>query len=882
MKQLFILVLAINLILPFGAKSQTISLTQEDALSIVKEYYEDQDVDYYLCGNSSTGWRIFVDEEPLKGWEHKCCLYTFHNSTNMAIAPIPLKQDLLLPPNEDLIPLDVKNRYGIRATEKPNVSSTNVSNVDLAVAERTYAVILSGGVNKNSNYERYWNDCSFIYQTLVYKYGIPRSNIIVIMSDGTNPAADMLSVTSQYKSSPLDLDFDGNNDIQYSATLSNVQNVLNNLSINMSENDHLFFYVIDHGGTTDYISDSYICLWGNEKLYDYTLANWLTPFTNKYINVNVVLGQCFSGGFIDNLTKEGCVVATASKGNESSWACNDIPYDEFVYHWTTAINEANSYGVSASSDLDNNGKITMEEAFLYAQNNDKRNENPQYVSTPNSVGEDLAFNNLAPTVDLYIRDNIDDSGKEPNLTTETFWNSPDVWVRNNDDGISVHENPYYASDHLASIVYVRVTNRGKKKFDGTNRWVHVNWAMASTGLTVKAWKGRELYNNSYVTGGALTPASIPELEPGESKVVKLTWALPTQLMDENPGQEKHHFCLVARILDISYVDEYHESDPDWFDMKGINDYAQKNVSIINKMETRQGTNVYVRNIHNTSHKYSLEIRPSIELDAQIFTKAKVEMIMSQPILQAWERGGSQYNSLSYSPTIDPRKVVFTSAESKLKNISLAGNEFEKVTMKFDFHSTALRGTKYTIDLIQRDESGNIVGGETFIVEAPNSRNDSIVITPIDLENGDIKLTANLDGTESLTEWEDSQGAIISNTNSVIVSPVQQNNTYSLKVLDSEGDLATGNITLESVKSIKSANPTTNVTDFIDIELNREELSSNSFISVNSVMNGLTMLNISVPVGNKNIRINTSSLSSGVYVLSYIVNGQIVDSIRFSK
>lgn len=882
MKQLFILVLAINLILPFGAKSQTISLTQEDALSIVKEYYEDQDVDYYLCGNSSTGWRIFVDEEPLKGWEHKCCLYTFHNSTNMAIAPIPLKQDLLLPPNEDLIPLDVKNRYGIRATEKPNVSSTNVSNVDLAVAERTYAVILSGGVNKNSNYERYWNDCSFIYQTLVYKYGIPRSNIIVIMSDGTNPAADMLSVTSQYKSSPLDLDFDGNNDIQYSATLSNVQNVLNNLSINMSENDHLFFYVIDHGGTTDYISDSYICLWGNEKLYDYTLANWLTPFTNKYINVNVVLGQCFSGGFIDNLTKVGCVVATASKGNESSWACNDIPYDEFVYHWTTAINEANSYGVSASSDLDNNGKITMEEAFLYAQNNDKRNENPQYVSTPNSVGEDLAFNNLAPTVDLYIRDNIDDTGKEPNLTTETFWNSPDVWVRNNDDGISVHENPYYASDHLASIVYVRVTNRGKKKFDGTNRWVHVNWAMASTGLTVKAWKGRELYNNSYVTGGALTPASIPELEPGESKVVKLTWALPTQLMDENPGQEKHHFCLVARILDISYVDEYHESDPDWFDMKGINDYAQKNVSIINKMETRQGTNVYVRNIHNTSHKYSLEIRPSIELDAQIFTKAKVEMIMSQPILQAWERGGSQYISLSYSPTIDPRKVVFTSAESKLKNISLVGNEFEKVTMKFDFHSTALRGTKYTIDLIQRDESGNIVGGETFIVEAPNSRNDSIVITPIDLENGDIKLTANLDGTESLTEWKDSQGAIISNTNSVIVSPVQQNNTYSLKVLDSEGDLATGNITLESVKSIKSANPTTNVTDFIDIELNREELSSNSLISVNSVMNGLTMLNISVPVGNKNIRINTSSLSSGVYVLSYIVNGQIVDSIRFSK
>ena len=57
-------------------------------------------------------------------------------------------------------------------------------------------------------------------------------------------------------------------------------------------------------------------------------------------------------------------------------------------------------------------------------------ENPQYKSNPISVGEDLAFNNLPEAVDLYIRDNDEDTGKEPNLTTEIFWNSPDIWVRN--------------------------------------------------------------------------------------------------------------------------------------------------------------------------------------------------------------------------------------------------------------------------------------------------------------------------------------------------------------------------------------------------------------------------------------------------------------------
>ena len=58
----------------------------------------------------------------------------------------------------------------------------------------------------NTNYERYWNDCSFIYQTLVNKYGVPKENVYPIMSDGNNPAADMRSISGTYLSQPLDLD----------------------------------------------------------------------------------------------------------------------------------------------------------------------------------------------------------------------------------------------------------------------------------------------------------------------------------------------------------------------------------------------------------------------------------------------------------------------------------------------------------------------------------------------------------------------------------------------------------------------------------------------------------------------------------------------------
>lgn len=392
-------------ILSSASFAQTHNVSKQEALMIARQQFQGKDVDYFLLQDINPKvWTIFVDAEPMKGWEHEC--YTLKipktlmtgSSGTLLIKPTPLK----LPPSGNYVPLSVKNRYGTNANSKPTVAKVSQPNDAQTAAQRTYAIILSGGVSRMSNYERYWNDCSFIYQTLTNKYGIPKENIFPIMSDGTDPSEDMLLTTGGYTSQPLDLDNDGVDDIKLAATKANIQATLNALNTKLGEDDQLFFYVIDHGKSK--ANQSYICLWGEEDLSDAELASMLTPFTQKNVNVNVVLGQCFSGGFIDDLTKVGCVVATASAGSEYSWACGDIPYDEFVYQWTTAINGADHRGVKVYPDTDENGRITMDEAFVYAKDNDRRSaEHPQYVSTPISVGEDLAFNHLAPAVDLYIR-----------------------------------------------------------------------------------------------------------------------------------------------------------------------------------------------------------------------------------------------------------------------------------------------------------------------------------------------------------------------------------------------------------------------------------------------------------------------------------------------
>lgn len=880
--KLMLLGLLMSCIFSSTAFAQTNSVSKNDALAIAQRQFQGKDVDYFILqDNNQTAWTIFVDAEPMKGWEHDCYVLTIPKTITTSVnTAVPSNKVLRkLPPSGNFIPLLVKNRYGNNANSKPAVKKVSQSNADQAASQRTYAIILSGGISKMSNYERYWNDCSFIYQTLVNKYGVPKENIYPIMSDGTNPAEDMMLTSGGFKSQSLDLDNDGVADIKLAATKSNIQTTLNSLSSKLHEDDHLFFYVIDHGGTTDYNTNSYICLWGGENLYDYELATMLNPFTQKNVNVNVVLGQCFSGGFNDNLTKTGCVVASASKGSESSWSCGDIPYDEFVYQWTSAINGANHKGVRVYPDTDNNGRISMDEAFIYAMNHDRRaNEHPQYVSTPISVGEDLAFNHLAPAVDLYVKDNPEDTGKEPNTTTDKFWLSPSIWIRNNADGICEHENPIYSANHTSATVYVRVHNRGKKQYDGGTQYVHVYWAKASTGFRPQAWMGQEVYTNGEVTGGPMTPSVIKKIPAGGYIDIPITWALPADLLgtSSDNGTEKHHFCLLAQISNTNLEPWYDGTFS--YNTRNSNNDAQKNVSIISQKELNSGTSVFVRNIYDVNKKYTLELIPRTISDETIYSYATIEMELSQPIYTAWEQGGSQSNNVFHAPSVSPRKVQFLSKESRLEAISLKGKEFDKVTLRFGFKKAPAISKNYTLDLIQRDEDGKIIGGETFIVKSPLPTYTPITIVSSPTINNELTLSTDAEESSQI-RWENMDGVTIGNESTLTLNSISKgSNTYYAYSINEDGELAMGSITLDSSTGISNVTVENNI---LIINL-LDSAPANSTIAITSVLNGELISSNEVVLGDKRCTIDVSTLQKGVYVVSYILDGEIVNSAKFTK
>lgn len=519
---------------------QTQTLTANDAYRVILNKYPEVergdvyyslDIDHMQMGGMQTydRWVFFVDEEPQKGWRHNCSLYAVPKvvPSNYDLDDIPVEYERLsMPPSQyDLMPYNIRNSLRDNASLQirvPNYQEVNGGDSIInEAAEHTYVMILSGGYNKYSNYGRYWNDCSYIYQTLRNKYGIPKNNITLLMADGDNPAEDMVKTDwTGYQSSPLDLDFDSIADLHLAATRTNVFNILSSYAQSLTSDDHLFIYVIDHG-SYDNAGNSMICLWNQQNLKDYELAAKLDSINAR--SINVLLGQCYSGGFVEELEANGRVIATACSGTESSWACPDIPYDEFVYQWTCAVNEMDKDSVELLSDIDLNGRVTIQEAFEWARDHDRRNETPQFSSIPLSVGEDLAFNNIPNGYDLYIKDNEEDTGKEPNTTKINIFRSPDIYIRNQNDGFDVHESEKIDTTLFHQLyAYAIVRNRGTEDYTGQNQYVHFYWAAPRLFFNPASFH----IDDDDICAAEIGFAQIGRVNAGDSSIVVCAFNIP--------------------------------------------------------------------------------------------------------------------------------------------------------------------------------------------------------------------------------------------------------------------------------------------------------------------------------------------------------------------
>ena len=325
------------------ATGQTISAWHDDVFTTTEE-----------------GWLVFVDRFPGANWEHPCWYYFVDQATGRLE-----RHDATTPPLK-LGSLDEVTNG--RDNPEPGMSeaalerySERLRALPKPVTSRgmAWALIISGGANRDNNHIRYWNDCSFIYRTLVDYYGYTDDHIRVCISDGLDPAIDRSNGTN----SPPDLDGDGDDDIEYPATLTHIEQVFTELAASLSASDQLFIYTTDHGGQQSG-QDCYLNLWNLQELSDDQLAGYIDTLPCE--TIVCVFEQCFSGGMVDDIQGEGRVIATAADWDEYSWAMGpDYIYDTFVYHWTSAVGFARPDGTPVDADTNDDGIV---ESALNATN----------------------------------------------------------------------------------------------------------------------------------------------------------------------------------------------------------------------------------------------------------------------------------------------------------------------------------------------------------------------------------------------------------------------------------------------------------------------------------------------------------------------------------
>ena len=825
---------------------------------------------------------FFVDMQPGAGWEHPCKHLYCRAASPLFSADTLIVYDGMRPlPDADLIPLSVKDRYGAKSRLKAKVAKlpANAGNQN-KFSGNTYAVILSGGMNKDANEERYWNDCSFLYQTLRNHYNISRKNIKVIMADGTDPAADMKTVDNEYISSPLDLDGDGTADIDYAATRENVASVIKELSSKMTDKDHLLLFVVDHGGYDKQKQQSYICLWGDAKLYPDELNDCLKAGDAGY--VSIVMGQCHSGGFVESLKGNNRVIATACAENELSFGNEDIPFDEFVYRWTSALNGYDAEGNKVAEVQNAHGFTTITDAARYAQKQDMytdgkfpyAEETPQLSWLTNSTAEDLALDTIPPTVYLYITKGNSKavsfgSGKIIKFMNGSFWDSSDIWLRNQADGLEIHEHemPKVTENHKVVYIYTRIKNRGVKSYPGYGTNIRTWWARSSYVIDQYAWKG---YRDTTMIGGEVDDATVEDvIAPGESYIVETKYEFKSNRY-KFAKDRKFNMCLLSFLAD----DDESQSMP-------VNDLGIAKAWATDRLGQKNRCTLFA-----LRDDFADMVMSPVDLSCDKMTiavlKETEDVNLDIKLTVPKRYAGSLLLKGCNTIKAYPQEIHISGVTAYIEGFSAVAekNEFVRFSASVVADRDIMEEKHQNVDVVVIDEaSGEVIGGEKFDVVVKPRPKIVPTISKTIASDGMVQLAAGTLDEDVSYEWYDKDGNLVGTDRTLSVSQISSAGEYTLRVsAKSDNASNTAKTTVEKKSFIKevdlSASGKVNA-DFTvpsqkGMTARLSSLRGNSPVVTDNIEEGVTHVSFSVP-----------NISSEM-LLTIEKDGKIIDECKIMK
>ncbi|HQV77447.1 MAG TPA: hypothetical protein PLJ42_03670 [Chitinophagales bacterium] len=238
------------------------------------------------------------------------------------------------------------------------------------------AILYSGGINSSKAYWRYWNDLKFMYRILISK-GYDPANIRVVYKNGSGE--------------------DGEIPVHYAANPTGFDGAISYMKAKLNSQSKLFLMFNNHGGGFETSTgNNYGVLdanidepeASNKTDEDYCFYGVSQPFLDDSIAAKInrlpfyeliaIVKPCFSGGLIWDLRGSNRVIITSGTEYQVTYSHASGNFGEMTYRFFSAINGMTPDGVAVDADSNNDGKVSMQEAYIFVRDNDARPEQPQF------------------------------------------------------------------------------------------------------------------------------------------------------------------------------------------------------------------------------------------------------------------------------------------------------------------------------------------------------------------------------------------------------------------------------------------------------------------------------------------------------------------------
>jgi hypothetical protein len=465
-------------------------------------------------------------------------------------------------------------------------------------------------------------------------------------------------------------------------------------------------------------------------------------------------------------------------------------------------------------------------------------------------------------LDLYMQDTPADLGNEPNTNSECFYISDDIWVRNQDDGITNQEteNPIYNSNgHSYVYVYVKVRNKSSEPSTGTEH-LKLYWAKAGVSSPwPNSWNGS--ITNPVILGNMIASNIIPIIDANGETILKFEWQVPNP--DEYSSySDKWHFCLLARIESDEDTMTYKEISDLNANVVNNNNIVLKNISIVTDGETASIS--IINNFSNRRNFFLKFNNPKTEYSPFITKQTEVLVHLSNKLFEEFLANLSTAMNLKVY-NLKTNTFILT-GDSATINIGLNPEELNMLTMEFRFLTQKVESkSKFKFNVSMTDLDNKIIGGEQFIINKSNRNlfkadagEDKVIV-----KGSSASLSASSIGETATFSWNANGEDTIIEGQSVEVTPAKTK-SYTLAVVAEDGftDYDNVNVVVKEfyIDNIQP-NPASNI---VTVKYEASTATSAVLELTNSI--GFVINTYTINPLQKEYSFNVSSLPTGSYTI----------------